>query len=63
MRDILSEHWCGGGGVVRNLGPRVDYRRSGLPDIDVCIQADLKAIICGQAGRVLETTFFGYRGV
>jgi hypothetical protein len=25
-----------GGGVVRSLGPRVDYRRYGLPDIGVC---------------------------
>jgi hypothetical protein len=24
----------------------------------VCVQGDLKALICGQARRVLETTFF-----
>jgi hypothetical protein len=29
----------------------------------VCVQGDLKAFIYGQARRVLETTFFGYRGV
>jgi hypothetical protein len=27
----------------------------------VCIQRDLKAVIFGQARRVLDTTFFGYR--
>ena len=41
------------------MGPRVDYRRSGLPDIDVCTQGVLKAFIHGQARRVLETTFIG----
>ena len=29
----------------------------------VCIQGNLKAVKCGQAGRVVETTFFGYRDV
>jgi hypothetical protein len=29
----------------------------------VCVQSDLKAFIYGQAGRVVETTFFGYRDV
>jgi hypothetical protein len=29
----------------------------------VYMQADLKAVIYGQAGRVLETMFFGWRGV
>ena len=29
----------------------------------VCVQGDLKAFIYGQARRVLETTFFGYRDV
>jgi hypothetical protein len=26
----------------------------------VCVQGDLKAVKYGQAGRVLETTFFAY---
>jgi hypothetical protein len=26
----------------------------------VCVQGDLKALEYAQAGRVLETTFFGY---
>ena len=29
----------------------------------VCVQGDLEAFIYGQARRVLETTFFGYRDV
>ena len=29
----------------------------------VCVKGDLKAVIYGQARRVPETTFFGYRGV
>jgi hypothetical protein len=29
----------------------------------MCIQGDLKAVRYGQARRVLEITFFGYRGV
>jgi hypothetical protein len=29
----------------------------------VCVQGDLKAAIYGQASRVVETTFFGWRGV
>jgi hypothetical protein len=29
----------------------------------VCIQGDLNAVIRGQARRVLDTTFFAYRGV
>jgi hypothetical protein len=29
----------------------------------VCTQGDLKSVIYGQARRVVETTFFGYRGV
>jgi hypothetical protein len=29
----------------------------------VCVQGDLKDAICGQVSRVLETTFFGFRGV
>ena len=41
----------------------VEYERSGLPDFGVCVQRDLKAVIYGQARRVVQTTFFGYRGV
>jgi hypothetical protein len=52
-----------GPGVVRSLGPRVEHRRSGLPGIDVCIQGDLKAVIDGEARRVVEITSFGYRDV
>jgi hypothetical protein len=29
----------------------------------MCVQGDLKAVEYGQTRRVLETTFFGYRGV
>ena len=29
--------------------------------MEVCLQADLKAVIDGQAGRVVETTFIGQR--
>jgi hypothetical protein len=29
----------------------------------VCVQGDLKAVIYGQAGRVVETTFIGYRDI
>jgi hypothetical protein len=29
----------------------------------MCIQGDQKAVICAQARMLLETTFFGYRGV
>jgi len=36
----------------------VHYERSGLPDLRVCVQGDLKAVIYGQASRVVETTFF-----
>jgi hypothetical protein len=39
------------------------YERYGCADLGECIQGDLKAPIYGQARRVLETTFFGYRGV
>jgi hypothetical protein len=41
----------------------VDYERYGPPDIGVCVQDDLKAFIYGQAGGVVETTFFAYRVV
>jgi hypothetical protein len=36
----------------------VDYERYGLPDLSVCIQGDLKAVIDGEARRVVEITFF-----
>jgi hypothetical protein len=45
----------------QELRPRVLCERYGLPDIGVCIQGDLKAVIYGRAGRVVETTSFGYR--
>jgi len=32
--------------------------RYGLPDIGVCVQGDLKAVIYGQVRRVVETTYF-----
>jgi hypothetical protein len=62
MRGILSEHrhrYGGRGSQV--LTGVVGYERYGLPDMDVCIQGDLKAVIDGEARRVVETTFFGYR--
>jgi hypothetical protein len=36
----------------------VCQKRSGLPDIGVCVQGDLKVAIYGQARQVLETTSF-----
>jgi hypothetical protein len=48
-------------GEGQELRPRVLYERYGLPDMEVCVQGDLKAVINGQARRVVETTFFGYR--
>jgi hypothetical protein len=51
-----------GGGVVRSFSPGSVTR--GTPCLtSVCLQGDLKALICGQARRVLETTFFAYRDV
>jgi hypothetical protein len=32
-----------------------------LPDLGVCVQGDLKAVIYGEARRVLEITFIGFR--
>jgi hypothetical protein len=29
----------------------------------VCIQGDLNTVICGEVGRVVGTTFLGWRGV
>jgi hypothetical protein len=50
-----------GAGAVRSFDPEsVTRGRACLTS--VCVQSDLKAAIYGQARRVLETTFFGYRG-
>ena len=51
-----------GGGVVRSFDPG-SVTRSTACLTSVCVQGDLKALICGQARRVVGTTFFGYRGV
>jgi hypothetical protein len=51
-----------GWGVVRSFDPgSVTRGRACLAS--VCVQGDLKAVIHTQALRVVETTFFGYRGV
>ena len=39
----------------------VDYESYGLPDLDMCIQGYLKAVIDGEARRVVEITFLAYR--
>ena len=44
------------------MDPRVEYRRSGLPDIGV-YKAIWRPLYMVRPGRVLETTFFAYRGV
>jgi hypothetical protein len=66
MRGILSEHRRRygerGRGVGRSFDPRSTTRGTACLT-KVCVQGDLKAVIHAQAGRVLETTFFGYRGV
>jgi hypothetical protein len=63
LRVITSGYrLCGGRGVVRSLGPRVEYRRYGLPNMDV-YTSDLKTVEYGQARRVLETAFIGFRDV
>jgi hypothetical protein len=51
-----------GGGVVRSFDPGAVTRGTACLT-SVCIQAVLKAVIYGQAGRLVETTFSGYRGV
>jgi hypothetical protein len=57
---FLSEHrhryWGRGSQVFTGV---VNYERYGLPDLGVCVQGDLKAVIYGQARRLVETTFFG----
>jgi hypothetical protein len=50
-------------GGRQDLRPLVHDERYGLPDIGVCVQGDLKAVIYGQASRVVQTTFFGYEAV
>jgi hypothetical protein len=40
----------------------VDYERSACLS-SVCVQGVLKAVIYGQARKVVETTFFGLRDV
>jgi hypothetical protein len=62
MRDIPPEHrhrYGGRGSQV--LTGVVNYERYSLPDIGVRIQAVLKAVIDGEARRVLEITFVGFR--
>jgi hypothetical protein len=51
-----------GRGVVRSFGPGSVTRGTDCLT-SVCVQGDLKAVIYGQAGRLVETKFFGYRGV
>jgi hypothetical protein len=51
-----------GVGVVRSFDPGSVTRGSACLT-SVCVQGDLKAFVYGQARRVLETTFFGYRDV
>ncbi len=51
-----------GVGVVRCLRGRLITRGTACLTY-VCVQGYLKAVIDGEARRVLETTFFGYRGV
>jgi hypothetical protein len=47
-----------GGGGVRSFDPGSVTRGTACLT-SVCVQGDLKAVMYGQAGRVLETTFFG----
>jgi hypothetical protein len=51
-----------GVGVVRSFDPG-SVTRGTTCLTSVCVQGDLKAVEYGQAGRVVETTFFGYRDV
>jgi len=46
------------GGVVRSYCPRSTTRGTACLT-SVCIQGDLKAVINGEARRVVEITFFG----
>jgi hypothetical protein len=49
-------------GVVRCLRGRLITRGTACLT-SVYLQGDIKALIYGQARRVVETTFFGYRDV
>src|SRR5918994_2452660 len=51
-----------GGGVVRCFDPG-SVTRGAACLTSVCVQGDMKAFRHAQARRVVETTFFGYRGV
>jgi hypothetical protein len=51
-----------GAGGGQEFGPPVHDERYGLPGMDVCTRL-FEGLIYGQARRVLETTFFGYRDV
>jgi hypothetical protein len=46
-----------GVGVVRSFDPGSITRGTACLT-SVCVQSDLKAVMCGRARRVLETTFF-----
>jgi hypothetical protein len=46
-----------GPGVVRSYDPRSTTRGTACLT-SVCVHGDLKASIYGQAGRVVQTTFF-----
>jgi hypothetical protein len=59
-RQDTDYEGLGGGQELRSL---VHDGRYGLPDCGMCTQGDLKAIVYGQARRVVEITFFGYRHV
>ena len=45
-------------GVVRSFDPGSVTRGTACLT-SVCVQGDLKAVSYGQAGKVIETTFFG----
>ena len=51
-----------GAGVVRSFDPGSVTRGTACLTW-MCVQGEMKAFIYGQARRVLETTFFGYRGI
>jgi hypothetical protein len=53
---------CGGRGGIRSYDPRSTTRGTACLT-SVCVQGDLKAVIYGQASRVVGTTFIGYRDV
>jgi hypothetical protein len=49
-----------GGGVVRSFDP-ASVTRGTACLTSVCVQGDMKAFIYGQARRLVETTFLGWR--